>query len=137
MHSKKYIVNKHVQSSKREVEYAERYDQRVLGGVKGYKKKFEISAVISVVSGIITIQQYFTTSPVEALFLLLTVGSLYYSYSSFESYKSLRDKGIVIKEGAVVLEEDEGEVYTVRKYGICPICNGKVLLIDTRTRSPK
>jgi len=124
----KIYINKHIQSSKREVEYADRYDQRVLGGVKGYKKKFEISAVISLVSGIITIQQYFTTSPVISLFLMLTVGTVYYSYSSFERYKSLRDKGIVVKEGVVVLEEDEGEVYTVRKYGICPICNGKVYI---------
>ncbi|MDF2651381.1 MAG: hypothetical protein K0Q73_7186 [Paenibacillus sp.] len=76
----------------------------------------------------ITIQQYYTTSPVIALFLSLTVGIAYYSYSSFESYKSLCDKGFVVEEGTVVLEENEGEVYTVRKYAICPICKGKVYI---------
>lgn len=128
-----YIENLNVPEEDNEliVEYSDRIYRRVLGGVTGFKRRFDIVGVLSVISAIITITDFFITKSDRAVFfMVITLGMGYYAYDSLIKYKELLRDSIVYRENRPVLVEEEGEVYKVKKYGICPICQGRVYIYN-------
>lgn len=60
-----------------------------------------------------------------------TIGLSVYAFESREKFKELRKNGIVYRDKKPILFEEEcGEVYKVKKYGICPICDGRVYIYN-------
>lgn len=114
------------------IEYSDRLDRKVIGGVNGFKRKFEISGILSVVSAVVTITDYLLTkSNYRVLLLMSTIGLIAYAFDSREKFKELRKNRIVYRDKKPILfEEENGEVYKVKKYGICPICDGRVYIYN-------
>lgn len=111
------------------VDYQFRYEKPVIGGIEGYNKKYQISGILSLVSALITIGDFiFTKSDLGILFIMFSIGLTMYSLDSKHKYKSLIEKGEVCRNDSPILEyiEEEGLVYKISKFGICPICNGHV-----------
>lgn len=112
------------------VEYSDRLDRKILGGVNGFKRKFEIAGILSAISAVITIIDYLITKSNFTVFLLMsTVGLLAYAFDSREKFKELRENGVVNRDKKpILIEVENGDVYKIRKYGICPICGGRVYI---------
>ncbi|MDP7979916.1 hypothetical protein [Bacillus multifaciens] len=123
-----YIDNFNV--SKQEeliVKYEDRLDREVIGGVKGYKNRFQISGVLSIVSAVVTIVGYlFSDGDYRVFLCMITFGLILYAIDSKGKYQELNKDGIVYKNGRPILCEEDGKVYKVSKYGSCPICKGRV-----------
>ncbi|WP_342561422.1 hypothetical protein NST84_17325 [Paenibacillus sp. FSL R7-0345] len=113
------------------VDYEELPDRKVWGGVKGYKLKFEVSGVLSVISAVITIVTYFFRNNSFILFLIMTtIGLAVYALDSRNKHRKLLDDGVYEENKRPILfEDEEGDVYSIKKYGYCPICGGRVNLI--------
>ncbi len=108
------------------VEYENMKDRLVLGGVSGFKTKSILAGILSVISSIITIISFLYDSESFVLFLCCIIFLGYFSYDNMYKYKKLLNEG-VIKENNVpkfIVEEDS--VWIMSKFGICPICGGKV-----------
>lgn len=71
-----YIDNRNLSNQEEiVVEYEDRLDREVLGGVKGYRKRFEISGVLSIVSAVVTIVGYlFSNSDYKVFLFMITIG---------------------------------------------------------------
>lgn len=111
------------------VEYSDRLHGKVIGGVNGYKRKFEIAGILSIVSALVTIVDYLLTkSNFTVFFLLCAMGLFVYAIDSRDKLKELKKNGIVYRDQKPILVEENGEVYKVKKYGVCPICNGRVYI---------
>jgi hypothetical protein len=110
------------------VEYENCLDRKVVGGIRGYKLKFEISGVLSVISAVITIFTYFVKKSDFSFFLLMvSLGCGVYALESINKHKKLKNNGVYKGNSQLVLyKDDNGDVYTIRKYGVCPICGGRV-----------
>lgn len=110
------------------VDYENLPDRKIWGGVKGYKLKFEVSSVLSVISAVITIVTYFTRNNSFVLFLLMvTIGLAVYAFESLNRHRKLKNDGVYEQNNRPILfEDDEGDVYSIKKYGFCPICGGRV-----------
>jgi RNA polymerase subunit RPABC4/transcription elongation factor Spt4 len=119
------------QEEKLIVKYAERYDGEVSGGVNGFKRKFEVAGILSIVSAVITIVGFWVHKQDLFIFLgMITLGLIIYSVDSKDKHNKLSKNGVVYSEGhkkrTPVLIEENDRVYKIRKYGICPVCGGKV-----------
>lgn len=125
-----YIEHFNVPKQELIVEYDDRLEREVFGGVKGYKRKFEICGWLSVISAIVTITDFFLIkSNFTVLFLMAAAGWALYAFESREKHKTLIDKGVVYSGNNPVLSlEEDGKVYKVSKFGICPICRGRVFI---------
>ena len=111
------------------VEYIDRPDRKVIGGMYSFKLKFEVAVVLSIIAALITIVDFlFTKSQFTLLFVLSVFGLFIYAIDNREKLKGLQKSGIVYKNQEPILYEENGEVYHVKKYGFCPICNGKVYI---------
>ncbi|MCY8379583.1 hypothetical protein [Bacillus haynesii] len=111
------------------VKYDYRLDHKVNSGLKGFKLKFEISGILSIVSALITLIDYlYTKSDFTFLFILIALGFLIYAFDSKGKFEDLKKYGIVYKQQTPILFNNNGEIYKVKKYGICPICKGKVYI---------
>lgn len=121
-------INKYAENNN-EIEYAEDLDMIVRGGVDGYKKRVEIAGVISLISAVITIWQFLDRpSMLLPLFLITTVCTAWYSTQSWYKYKGLKQYGRFKREGKIELIIEDDDVCTVRKYGNCKICGGRVYI---------
>jgi len=109
------------------VEYEDRLDGEIIGGIQGYQKRYEISGIISIVSGVVTLGSYLFGSGDYIAFLAMATGGLIlFALDSKGKQSELMKEGVFYKNGSPVLCEQEGKVYRVRKYGICPVCQGRV-----------
>ncbi|EPD80978.1 MULTISPECIES: hypothetical protein [unclassified Paenibacillus] len=103
-----YIDNFNVNRSTDEliVECTEQLDRKVIGGVNGFKQKFEICGILSVVSAVVTITDYLLTkSNYTVLLLMSTLGLFAYAFDSREKFKELRKNGIVYRDKKPILFE--------------------------------
>ncbi|WP_256703485.1 hypothetical protein [Bacillus thuringiensis] len=123
-----YIDNRNLSNQEEiVVEYEDRLDREVLGGVKGYRKRFEISGVLSIVSAVVTIVGYFFSNSDYKMFLfMITFGLVLYAMDQKSKYQDLNKEGIVYRNKNPILCEEDSKVYKVSKYGSCPICKGRV-----------
>lgn len=114
------------------VDYENLPDRRVWGGVKGYKLKFEVSGALSVISAVMTIVTYFIRESSFLLFLLMiTFGLAVYALDSRNKHRKLMNDGVYNENNRPILfEDDEGNVYSIKKYGFCPICDGRVNIVE-------
>ncbi|MEK3906726.1 hypothetical protein [Oceanobacillus sp. FSL W7-1309] len=112
------------------VEYVDRLEKVVYGGMDGFKRKFEVCGILSVISALVTIFDYLLTkSNFTLLLLMTTLGLLAYALDSKEKNKKLKDHGIVYRGKKPILTvEEDGKVYKIKKFGICPICEGRVFI---------
>ncbi|MGE8035867.1 hypothetical protein [Lysinibacillus sp. OF-1] len=109
------------------VKYENKLDGEIIGGKKGYKYRLQISSILSVVSAVVTIVGYiYNKSNYIALFVMITVGLIIYAIDSLWKFTELKKNGIVYKNNNPILYEENETVYRVRKYGICPVCQGRV-----------
>lgn len=108
------------------VEYELRYDRRILGGVKGFKIKYQITSVLSIVSAIITIVGFLGDIEILHLFIIILLGLLINTLDSIEKYKKLSETGEVYENENLLYQVKDGEVYKISRFGICPICGGRV-----------
>ncbi len=121
-------INRYLEKNN-EIEYSEDLDLIKIGGVEGYKKRVEITAIISLVSAVVTIWQFLSGSGTFfPLILITTICVACYGTSSWFKYKSLKEHGFFESNGKIKLFVQEGEVCTVRKYGTCKICGGRVYI---------
>ena len=123
-----YIDNRNLSNQEEiVVEYEDRLDREVLGGVKGYRKRFEISGVLSIVSAVVTIVGYlFSNSDYKLFLFMITIGLILYALDQNSKYEDLNKEGIVYRNEKLILCKEDSKVYKVSKYGFCPICEGKV-----------
>ncbi|MGX5623665.1 hypothetical protein [Bacillus cereus] len=85
-----YIDNRNLSNQEEiVVEYEDRLDREVLGGVKGYRKRFEISGVLSIVSAVVIIVGYlFSNSDYKVFLFMITVGLILYELDQKVSIKT-------------------------------------------------
>ncbi|MFE6074840.1 hypothetical protein ACFVQB_10220 [Paenibacillus sp. NPDC057886] len=113
------------------VEYSDRIDKRVPGGVNSFKRKFDIAGVISIISAVITIADFlFMKSDLYSVLLVITCCTSLYALNSLSKHKELQKNSVVYRENHVILFEKDGEVYKVKTYGICPVCQGRVYIYN-------
>lgn len=121
-------INRYAEN-KNEIEYTEDLDMIMRGGVEGYKKRVEVASIISLISAIITIWQFLNgPSSFFPLLLIATISVAWYGTSSWFKYKSLKQHGHFKRDGRIELFVEDGDVCTVRKYGTCKICGGRVYI---------
>lgn len=125
-----YIKNFHSigGSSTPVVEYADRASEKIVGGVKGYKIRYLVSGVISITAALITIADFVGKQTdffnIFSILFLLLFGA--YAFDSKVKYNTLQNEGIVYKKETPFLIREGDQVFQVKKYGICPICEGEV-----------
>ncbi|GEM_PF-3869270 len=114
------------------VEYNYHLEKVVFGGIDSFKRKFQICGILSVISAVVTILDYLLTkSNFTLFFLMATLGLLAYALDSKEKNKKLKDQGIVYRDKKPILKvEEDGNVYKIGKFGICPICEGRVFIYN-------
>lgn len=127
-----YIESLNVNNQTEEaiVEYNDYLERGVIGGVDAFKRKFQICSILSAIAAVVTIIDYLLTkSNFTIFFVMATLGLFAYAFDSKEKYSALKKEGVVYRKGRVVLSlEQDGKVYKVRKFGFCPICNGRVFI---------
>ncbi|AWK48156.1 hypothetical protein V9W62_19360 [Bacillus velezensis] len=111
------------------VRYSEHIDGKVIGGLNSFKRKFEITGFLSIISALVTLIDYFITeSNYTFLFFLCGAAMLIYAVDNKQKYLDLKINGVFYKSKNPKLIDKDGDIYKIKKYGICPVCNGKVLI---------
>ncbi|MED4647988.1 hypothetical protein P9293_11220 [Bacillus inaquosorum] len=111
------------------VRYSEQIDGKVIGGLNGFKRKFEIAGFLSIISALVTVIDYLITkSNFTFLFILCAVSMLLYAVDNKQKYLDLKTRGVFYKSKTPKLIDKDGDIYKIKKYGTCPICNGKVYI---------
>ncbi|MFP3830731.1 hypothetical protein, partial [Pseudomonas sp. SIMBA_021] len=80
-------------------------------------------------SALVTLIDYFITeSNYTFLFFLCGAAMLIYAVDNKQKYLDLKINGVLYKSKNPKLIDTEWDIYKIKKYGICPVCNGKVLI---------